>query len=132
MKLNNNSLVEILLREAVQIPFGWKKEVYYNNKTDEISFSSLMTSNSWTDSDDKVGEIDNYDGNEGAKIINENWVEVDDMENETDPDFKEDYKRYYNESSIISMDDAIDRWASWGEDDGWYSEIRENIGSLNQ
>jgi uncharacterized protein YdaT len=117
---------DFCLKESIQIPSGFMEEVYFNKETKEISFSSPMSKNSWTRSEDKVGEIEsfNFSDLEGWKTIDEEFVEVDDQLNETDPNFKyTECPRYYEFSSIITTEDAIYRM----DTEGWYEGIVNNI-----
>lgn len=137
--MNNNNkfnideldLNAVLLKEQLQIPQGWREEVYFDKDTNEISFSSPLTGNTWTDSDDIVGSIDslNLSDLEGWKRIDDEFVEVDDNQNETDPDFKdEEYERYYEDSSIITVDEAIDdRLSNIADEESWFPGIKEAI-----
>jgi hypothetical protein len=132
--IQEQNIDEVLLRESLQIPNGFYEEVYFNKETNEISFSSQMTQNSWTRSDDKVGGITSYDISEleGWKTIDDDFVEVVDDANETDPSFKDkEYERYYEDSSIITKEDAIDRIVNYIIDyDTWYPEIKESIAKI--
>jgi hypothetical protein len=117
---------DFCLKESIQIPSGFMEEVYFNKETKEISFSSPMSTNSWTRSDDKVGIIEhfNFSDMEGWKKIDDEFVEVDDQLNETDETFKDiEYERYYEDSSIITTEDAIYRM----DTEGWYEGIVNNI-----
>ena len=134
--INRNNLYnlsEILLKEQLNIPSGWIEEVYYDKETQELSFSSPMTKNSWTDSDEKVGTIEGVDINdfEGFKEIDDEFVEVDDDYNEIDSSFKDkEYERYYTDSSIITRDDAVDRILDIDYDGVWFSDIEEEITNI--
>jgi hypothetical protein len=121
--------IDYCFKEAVQIPEGCIEEVYFNKETKEISFSSPMSSNSWTRSDDKVGIIEhfNFSDIKGWKKIDDEFVERNDEYNETDETFKDtEYERYYEYSSIITTEDAIYLMNT----EGWYEGIVNNISEL--
>jgi hypothetical protein len=133
--IDETGINEILVRESLDIPQGFHEEIYFNMKTNELSFSSPMTSNSWTDSTDIVGIIEHfsYSDLEGWKTIDNDFVEVDDRLEETDDDFKDkDYERKYEDSSIISRYEALDRISLVAEEEGWFEDIINLLKGVNQ
>lgn len=134
INLTENGLVDSLIRESLNIANGFHEEVYYNKSTNEITFSGQMTSNSWNETEDSdndiyVGTIESFDFSdfEGWKAIDD-FVEVDDDCNETDMNFKnKDYERYYENSSIITIDEAISRL----DIDEFYGDVVEKIEEIN-
>lgn len=126
-KDNEYELKNILFRQALTIPKGWQQEVYWNKDSEELTFSSLMTKNSWSDSKDKIGVIDSIsisDFEAFYEIDDGEFVEVDDNGNEIDEKFTDkSYERYYKESSIITRDEAIDRILDNVLDDDIYQDI---------
>lgn len=100
---------EILFREQLDIPAGWKEEIYYNDG--EISFSSPMTSNSWSDDKHKIGVIESITINEFEGFYQ---------------DSEQDTTVQVNGDENIDIDEAIDRIVSNYADD-WNIEIKEKL-----
>ena len=131
-KIKTTLTREDLVREAFNFSEqGWIKEVWYNKKTGEISFSGWMTSNSWNESESKndvklgIIESSSISDLEGFYQIDDDFVEIDDECNEIDEEFKiENYDRYYGEeSSIVTIDEALDRIEQVAYDGDWYEDI---------
>jgi len=123
-------MIATLIKESLEIPNGFHEEVYYNKETNELTFSSPLTNNNWTNDPDKIGTIESLDINdlEGFYQINDEFVEIDDNCNETDINFSiEDYERFYSNSSIESYNDVMDRIIEIADIDQWYSEILEQV-----
>ena len=124
-----------ILEQVTNLPYGFESEVYFNPKTNEMSFSEPMTHNTWTRSNDCIGRIKYFSISdlEGWQEIDDDFVEVDDGVNQTDPGYEnEECPRYYTNSSIITLDDAMDRLASLADDEDWYSDIVSKIVSLRK
>lgn len=134
IKLNKNlPLSDVLFREQLEIPQGWKEEVYFNRKTKVLSFSSPLTMNMWSDDPTKVGEIEgitigDFDGY--YEIENGDFVEIDDGYNEIDPRFTvPDYTHFYPKSSIVEREAAIEQISDYGAAE-WFTDIREQVETL--
>jgi hypothetical protein len=127
---NENDLRKLLVHEALSIPTGSFKQVFFDSETKELSFSSPMTGNSWvgtaqTTSSDTIGFLDALDFDiEGFKRIDDNFVEIDDDAGETEEDFKNtEYERYYKNSSIVNIYEAENRMVDYAIQDEWFQEI---------
>jgi hypothetical protein len=126
--------LENLVKEALNIPDGWKEEVYVENG--QVVFSSPMTLNSWTAKEDNSREpLDSYIGDlhslswngiEGFYLRSDGKIEVD------NPYDGEAEGEYYEKANILTVDEAIGALAVYlGNDASEVSQLFSEITNLS-
>jgi len=125
---------EQIIKESFLIPYGWEEEIYYNKRSKKISFSEPMTHNTWTRSDDIVGRVEgtSISDIEGFKLTDQDeYIEVEDEEGKIAKGFNtEEWYQYYQNSSVITYDEAMDRIIEIAENNDiepWYQDIIDEI-----
>ena len=107
--------LENLVKEALSIPDGWKEEIYVENG--EVVFSSPMTINTWTGTEDCPSEhLDSYVGD----LHSLNWVEIEGFYERKDGKIELDNPydgeaegEYYDKVNILTVDEAIEALANY-------------------
>ena len=123
---------EYVVNEEYRLPDSWEAEVFYYPEDKELEFSEPMTHNTWTNAPNNVGRIKSLyiSDIEGFKQIDNNWVEADDGQHERPRKAKKaivDYDFQYDNSSVITIDEALSRISDWAIEDNWYEDILEEI-----
>lgn len=96
-----NITIEDLIREALTIPNGWKKEVHVE-ADGTVTFTSPMTSNTWTGKTDNPREpLDSYVGD----LHSLNWGEIEGF-------YYENVRIYTEEEAVKVLADYLDNDAS--------------------
>jgi hypothetical protein len=132
-----NNVYETLIQEMNDIPYDFEEEVYYT-KENGLSFSSPMTSNTWTREEDCIGRISSlpwYDL-ECFNKLDEEYVEIDDQCYERPRGFKRgsklaEYNLRWEDSSVVKMSEAIERVASVYADNNAFEDITSEIDRID-
>ena len=117
--------LENLVKEALSIPNGWKEEIYVENG--EVVFSSPMTLNTWTGTEDCPSEhLDSYAGD----LHSLNWGEIEGFYERKDGKIELDNPydgeaegEYYDKVNILTVDEAIEALANYLDNDA--SEVSQ-------
>lgn len=117
--------LEKIVKEALNIPDGWKEEVYVENG--EVVFSSPMTLNTWTGKENCPSEhLDSYVGD----LHSLNWGEIEGFYERKDGKIELDNPydgeaegEYYDKVNILTVDEAIEALANYLDNDA--SEVSQ-------
>ena len=104
----------MFVQKAITLPQGFKSEVY-KNRRGKISFSSPLTSSTWTNDPDKIGEIQSLSIGDV-----EGFYERSDGKVEEYNPYSNTKGEFYDHCDIISRREAINRITQVAEDDDWY------------
>ncbi len=117
-----------LLKEMFSIPEGWEEEVYCSSQG-EISFSSPMTINSYTKSEDLIGRIQSFTISDLEEFSEYSIFEVDEShyayENDDDyyssPDNGEGVFDENLQKWVVSLQSVLENWDI--EDMDFYQDL---------
>ena len=128
--------VKDLVKEALNIPYGWHEEIYVENG--EVVFSAPLTQNSWVGKTDCPNEqLDSFIADlhsisvndfEGLKKRDDGQIELA-MESEND-DYNGSEKikgEYYDLVQIVSQEEAEDIISDQFTGDSEYEQIVQKI-----
>jgi hypothetical protein len=128
-------IYDTLISEMNDIPYGFEEEVYYS-KEKGLSFSSPMTSNTWTREDDCIGRIVSLPWHdlECFNKLDDEYVEIDDQCFERPRGFKRgsEYTFRWDDSSVVKMSEALERIACVYEDSNSFEEITDEIDRIDK
>jgi hypothetical protein len=128
-----NITIEDLIREALTIPNGWKKEVHVE-ADGTVTFTSPMTPNTWTGKTDNPREpLDSYVGD----LHSISWGDIEGFYERKDGKIERDNPydgeaegEYYEKANILTVDEAIEELATYLDNDA--SEVAQLINRIQE
>lgn len=129
-----SDIYELLIQEMAYLPYGFEKEVYYT-KERGLTFSECMTPNAWTMEKNCVGRISSlpWGDLECFNNLDDEYVEIDDQCNERPRGVKRSqYELEWARSSIVKMDEALERIACVYEDTEAFKDITDEIDRIDE
>jgi hypothetical protein len=128
-----NITIEDLIREALTIPNGWKKEVHVE-ADGTVTFTSPMTPNTWTGKENCPSEhLDSYIGD----LHSLRWGEIEgfyerqDGKIEVDNPYDGDAEgEYYEKVTVYTQEEAIEILCEYLDND--ISEVSQLLTSIRE
>jgi hypothetical protein len=120
-EISKTDVLKTLLEESLRLPDGWKAEVYVT-KDGMMEISRPMTSNSWMNDPEKIGEIQalSFGDVDGFYVRSDGQVEISEAGHTKG--------EYYDECKILPWKKAVQRLRQKAQEEDWeVAELADQI-----